>query len=97
MRPELTGKNIQIESSIFTLPSTFSIISGHAFESEVVKLIPSVNKLKNMTLEVGLKLENILQGENVRNNFAFTRVLGAVTRVEHTASYRDESIIKVGF
>ena len=50
-----------------------------------------------MALEVGFKLENILLGENVRNNLAFTRVLGAITRVEHTASYRDEGIIKVGF
>jgi len=97
MRPELTGKDIQIKSTVSTLPSAFSIVSGHAFESEIVKLIPSFNELKNMSLEVGLKLENILLGENVRNNLAFTRVLEAITRVEHTASYRDEGIIKVGF
>ncbi len=97
MKPELTRQDIQIESPVSTLPSAFSIVSRHSFESEVVKLVPSLNELKNMALEVGFKLENILLGENVRNNLAFTRVLGAITRVEHTASYRDEGIIKVGF
>ena len=97
MKLELTRQDIQVESSISALPSAFSIVSGHALESEVVKLIPSLNQLKNMTLEVGLKLEDILLGENVRNNLAFTRMLGAITRIEHAASYRDEGIIKVGF
>jgi hypothetical protein len=97
VKPELTGQDIQIESTISTLPTAFSIVSGHALESEVVELIPPLDELKNMTLEVGLKLKNILLGENVRNNFAFTCMFGAITGVEHAASYRDEGIIKVGF
>ena len=97
MKPELTWQDIQIQPSISTLPSALSIVSGHPFESEVVELIPPLNELKNMTLEVGLKLENILLGEDVGNNLAFTCMLGAITGVEHAASYGDEGIIKVGF
>ncbi len=92
MKPELTG-DIQTEPFISALPSTFSIVSRHAFESEVVKLIPSL-ELKNMTLEMGLKFKNILLGENMRNNLAFTCML---TGVEHAVSYGDKGIVEVAF
>jgi len=50
-----------------------------------------------MALEVGLKFKNILLGENVRNDLAFTCMLSAITGVEYAASYRDKGIVKVGF
>lgn len=97
MKSELTGQGIQVESSISALPSAFSIVSGHPFESEVVKLIPPLNELKNMTLEVGLELENTLLGEDMRNNLAFSRMVGAATRAEYSRPDGDKGIIKVRF
>lgn len=89
-------ETVEPDSAVTAMPAALALVAREALEPTLAKRVPLLEEHREMGADMGLELEDALLREDVGDDLALARMLGARAGVEEPTLDGHERVIEVG-